>query len=91
MPRHILKYELQPLYLKTEIDLPVGFEIIKVGMQGDTPCIWVIANLEHDVSKRTFQVLGTGFEVDENLTHLGTDIGDPFVWHFFLEEENYEV
>ncbi len=87
--KRILKLSMQGLH-EEEFDLPYDYEILHVGTQGDSVCIWALVNSENRNSKIKLKIFGTGHEIDdeaEDLSHLGTVQLDGFVWHVFLSEE----
>lgn len=91
--RTIYKYELKVDTLN-EIPLPsYGVKILSVGNQRDNLCMWVeqessetlnkYTGKPHILKERYFLALGTGHEVVENLTYIGTAIIEPYVWHVY--------
>ena len=68
----------------TELELPAGATILYVADQKGLPYMWVLVDLETEAKEfRTFEVIGTGHPVEEDLTHVGTWQSPPFVWHLF--------
>ena len=78
----IYKYTLTGRYT-TEIEMPVGAEIIHFAEQQGQYCIWAMVNPDADKEKRTFTVVGTGWELDDDVDHrhIGSVFDGPFVWH----------
>lgn len=82
--RNVYKYPLD--FGMTELKLPVGAEIIHIGEQRGTICLWVLIDpLCQNMITHRFAVAGTGHPLpkDEELEHLGTFQMPPFVWHAF--------
>ncbi len=69
----------------TELELPVGATVLHVAEQGEGPQMWVLLDNNPEAPKepRHFIVRGTGHNVDEDLTWVGTWQSPPFVWHLF--------
>lgn len=69
-----------PESLITEVEMPQGAQIIRVGVQGRNTLIWAIVNPnEKETVQRRFKVVPTGlpFEHKASDTYLGTlDIND---------------
>lgn len=77
----IYKYPLQML---TELDLPVGAQILSVHVQNDTTCLWALVTPGAATEKRIFAIYGTGHEVsDMPKTFIGTLHYGSFVFHVF--------
>lgn len=90
--RVVYKYDLLgPNVGGTQIiPMPVGAEILKVGVQGHGPVIWALIDVGHMDEPRTFTVVGTGHQSDllEGATYIGTfeELGGALVWHLFEVE-----
>lgn len=87
----IYKYQVF-LGSPTEIGLPVGAEILSVGMQGRCIQMWARVDTDRSLDRETrrFHVFGTGHDLPEvPLRFLGTVLqnGGEFVWHVFEETE----
>lgn len=84
----IYKYELSLIEGAQSISLPQDAEIIHFDMQGrGVPCIWArIDPLAVTQQVRQFWILETGFDVKDNLKHIGTTQHGAFVWHLFEEK-----
>lgn len=86
----IYKYEI-PLNLRgtVDVDMPRGAQILHVDKQGDRIYAWALVNPNAPTETREFRIMGTGRAVpdadfeSEGLSHLGTVMADPFVWHIF--------
>ena len=68
----IYKYQLACLG-STDIELPLGAEILTAQIQGNSLCIWVKVNPEAPMKTQSFFVLGTGipFEIT-GLNYIST-------------------
>lgn len=73
---------------KATIMLPKNGRILKVGMQGDRVCFWVMFNHpEREVEARCFYVIGTNQIVPDGLNYLDTVFDGDYVWHIFEEKK----
>ena len=67
---------------RNDIPMPIGAKILHVNMQGRDICMWALVDKEVMQEYRTFEVVGTGWELDENMFYVGTCFdSDSFVWH----------
>jgi hypothetical protein len=68
----IYKYELD--LGRTTIEVPYGGTIVHWGLQNDTPCLWILVGThpENFCIKRTFSIVGTGWDIPDNRKHIGT-------------------
>jgi len=56
-----------------EIEMPMGAEILTVGIQHGIPCLWALVDTEKDKIKRKFELYGTGHPVSErHKKYIGT-------------------
>jgi len=79
-----------PLYLTSgtqHISMSVGAEIVHFAMQGDRPCMWARVNPYAAVHQRKFWIHGTGFEIPDSHTYIGTTQHGDFAWHLFEEKQ----
>ena len=85
--KKIYKYKL--LTTSTTLDLPLNGNVIKVDVQNDEVCIWVLFHEEDEknTEPRKFQIVGTGepFDAEHRLMYLDSVQQGPFVWHIFEE------
>ena len=73
-----------------EMRIPVGAEIVMVGMQGRHFCIWAIVDPDAPLDE-PLVILPTGAEVPDGLEHIGTfqmsgaiaSLSVELVWHIF--------
>jgi uncharacterized protein YbdZ (MbtH family) len=68
------------------LEIPDGYRILHVEMQGKSPCLWAIVDEARPPSQTRFALFGTGFEVPAGWEHVGTFQQPPYVWHLFREE-----
>jgi hypothetical protein len=69
---------------RQHIRMPRGAQLLDVQMQGDTPCLWVIADPNNEPVLREIDIYGTGHLVSEGPNqHIGTIQDGAFVWHVF--------
>ncbi len=73
MSKKIFKYPLETTDIQ-RIEMPQGAEILCIQTQNETPCIWALVEPNSTVTKRTFEIFGTGHYVPDNLnrTYIGT-------------------
>lgn len=72
MSKKIFKYQLDTTDIQ-QIEMPQGAEILCLHTQNVTPCIWALVNPDAPVSKRTFEIFGTGHNIPEaNRKYIGT-------------------
>jgi len=77
-----------PLVLSDRIivSMPKGAEILHVGLQGGTPCLWALVDPDAPKIAREFRAFGTGHSIpDHPGGHVGTLLvmGDSLVIHIF--------
>lgn len=69
------------------IVMPERAQILKVGYQFVTLCLWALVDPAKPKQQRRIVVLGTGFEREdaemEGLTYIDTVFDGSFVWHVF--------
>lgn len=84
MSKAVWKYELQ---LDTQLQMPVGAEILTVGVQHERICLWAKVDVNAPKAPREFQIVGTGHTMDNggNTTYIGTVmLSDGYlVFHIF--------
>jgi hypothetical protein len=79
----IFKYSLSKP--RTRIEVPRHAQIIHVREQSGIPTIWMYFNTPYEALTefRTFVWVGTGNEIENTGSYVGTCFCDPFVWHIF--------
>jgi hypothetical protein len=79
----IHKYPLE-VGTKVSIQLPAKARVVKAGMQGGQPHIWVLKEPVTFVPViRTFEVFGTGWPVPADGVYIDTVFQGAYVWHVF--------
>lgn len=82
----IWKYELD-ITDRQILLIPKNAEILNVGIQGKTLCLWALVNPDRKKQSRTIEIIGTGNPIsNEGLPtrdYIGSAVIDPFVWHVF--------
>ena len=88
METQIWKYPLRDTWYQ-ELLMPRNANIIHVGEQRNTICLWAEVDIEYeDLEKRAFYLVGTGNMWPPVLVnHIGTVIKKEgrFVWHVYEE------
>lgn len=86
MSKKIFKYQLETKDIQ-QVEMPQGAEILCIQTQNETPCIWALVEPNATVTKRAFEIFGTGHNVHENANrkYIGTYQlqGGKFVFHCF--------
>lgn len=84
--RTIWKYPLPKPGQSIAIAMPAAARFIHVALQGGAAMLWVEVLAETKAFHRKFWCFGTGWEIPDGLTHIGTVIdAGGFVWHFYNE------
>lgn len=81
----VYKYQLA-LAETQEIEMPAKAEILSVGAQNDVICIWAMVDTEGAMTRRKFNIVGTGHKMDDGYQFfLGTVhlIEGALVFHIF--------
>lgn len=87
MDVRIWKYCLEITDLQ-RVEMPPGAQILSIGNQNDTVCLWSIADVSTKFwQQRWFEVIGTGNRLNMNFgierKFIGTVQINAFVWHVF--------
>jgi len=77
----IYKYTVTGLPLQNKIEMPKGASILSVNMQGADCCMWALVDTESETEEREFEIVNTGWELDDNMSYVGTCSVQGFVWH----------
>lgn len=81
MNKTIWKYKIDTESRKC-ISMPISAEVIRVGIQNHTVCIWAVVLPEQkDVQNRLFYFSGTGHPVPLADKYIGSCTDGPFEWH----------
>jgi hypothetical protein len=79
MSKVIYKYEVD-----TIVVMPIGAEILTVQLQNGKPWIWALVEWYNQLEERNFNVIGTGWEIEEvNHKYIATFQDGDMVWHVF--------
>jgi hypothetical protein len=84
--KKIYKYEIPVDGEKHVFDIPWPAYIVHVNHQGRmvSVCIWAEVQDDQPPVQKWFQVFGTGHEVPDNASYIGTAVVTPnLVWHVF--------
>lgn len=86
----IWKFELSQAggWALNNIRMPKSAQIIDVGMQGRSLCLWAIVEPHVSPVNREISVYGTGHQLGDDVEYIGTVHDGPFVWHVFDGGEN---
>jgi hypothetical protein len=77
----IYKY---PLHSKDcTLQLPKGAEILTVQLQNEIPTLWALVNPMTVTEERHICIVGTGWDVEDNMKYITTYMDGYFVWHAF--------
>lgn len=81
----VYKYEVKPD--NSAIKIPVGAEILHVGFQGSSFCLWAKIDTKANVELRSFHTFPTGGEIPQNMGlewgFIGTGFINDLVFHCF--------
>lgn len=81
----VWKYLIGPTHHRRPftIPMPTGARIMTLAVQDGQVALWALVDPVQTPEKRTFEIFGTGWEIDGRLTYIGTWQEPPFVWHLF--------
>lgn len=85
--RKIYKYQIPPVDIKFKMKIPG--RILTVQLQNGRPMIWAEVNTEIDleeIKERSFEIYGTGTEIDYDMIYVGTYQMEEFVFHLYEEQ-----
>ena len=73
MSKKIFKYKLRTIDVQ-QLEMPHGAEILCIQTQNEIPCIWALVEPNTTLTKRAFEIFGTGSSVPQNATrkYIGT-------------------
>lgn len=79
MSKVIYKYEVD-----TIVTMPDKAEILTVQLQNGRPWIWALVDISEQLVERNFNIIGTGWEIEEvNHKYIATFQDGSYVWHVF--------
>jgi hypothetical protein len=68
----------------TTHDIPVGFNVVHVAMQGEDLCVWAMGDPKKPEHDCDFIVIGTGQPTIQRANeHIGSVVNGRCVWHVF--------
>ena len=78
----VYKYNLG---FKSEQDIyiPIGGKFLCAKNQDGNIVVYYLVDKSEDVLPHTLLIVGTGWEIPEELKYLDTVMIDEFVWHIF--------
>jgi hypothetical protein len=80
----MFKYRISAEQEQTTVAIREGAIIRAVGVQRSREiCLWAEVPDDAPVITRTFRVIGTGGDVPDPGTYLGTVFDGTFVWHVY--------
>ncbi|MEX0598907.1 MAG: hypothetical protein WD512_20655 [Candidatus Paceibacterota bacterium] len=83
--KRIFKYPI-PVNDKITLELPIGSDILTVGIQKGEPVIWALINTQAKINTiRHLELYGTGMEVPAERHYIGTFqmLNGGLVFHLF--------
>lgn len=88
----VWKYEITPRREFYHL-MPEGAQLLYVGAQGDSLCIWALYELDRPMERRGFLMLATGDSYGSELIgpHIGTFIEPEFKYVFHVFEQSKEA
>jgi hypothetical protein len=88
MSRSVWKFEVPVDDQWHEISMPLPARVLHVDCQGGFGTVQVWAEVTpdgDDTDTRKMRAFGTGFEIPNGASHVGTGLAGPFVWHVYAE------
>lgn len=76
--RIIYKYPIEQV-----AEMPMGFKVLRVGMQNGTPCLWAEVPMQGPLIRTRFKIYGTGQEISDGASYIGGFSEGPFEWHVY--------
>ena len=81
--KKIWKYQFPVEQDKIVQAVPQGLIPLHVGAQYGDVCLWVEVYDSAPLVRQSWYIIGTGWEVPDKATYLGTAIVGSFVWHLY--------
>ena len=79
--KKVFKYELHAM--DVTLKLPLGAEILNVQLQNDRRVLWALVDPNNVEVDRSICIVGTGWDVEDNMEYINTYMDGYFVWHVF--------
>jgi len=89
MKKVIWKFEFKRYMDNQYLELPLGYEVLSLQLQGNIPCLWVLVDPNVEKKREIFEIYGTGDEIryksGVDRKYIGTwqEQGGKLVWHLF--------
>ena len=77
------RYRFDPANVEQRMEMPEGAVIRHAAMYGKAIALWADENPANPKEMREFIVQGSGQNLPEGTTFVGTIMDPPFVWHIF--------
>ena len=65
------------------LQLPKESELLTVQLQNGIPTLWALVNPMTVTEERHICIVGTGWDVEDNMKYITTYMDGYFVWHVF--------
>ena len=66
------------------LHLPKDSEILTIKLQNENPTLWALVNPNtSELEERHICIVGTGWQVEDNMKYITTYMDGYFVWHVF--------
>jgi hypothetical protein len=65
------------------LNLPKGAEILTIKLQNNVPTLWALVNPMTVTEERHICIVGTGWQIEDNMKYITTYMDGYFVWHVF--------
>jgi hypothetical protein len=76
-----------PVFANDNVMIPAGARILMMATQPQGWHLWAEVDPEQPKVARRVAIIGTGWDVPENHTHIHSWIDGYFVWHAYIEDE----
>ena len=63
------------------IEIHTNAVILHVDLQDQSYCLWALVDTTNPLEQRQFDVVGTGWDYEDNMHYVGTILENAFVWH----------
>ena len=73
-----------PVKDEMTLNLRAGARVISIMTKENQPYIWVEIPDEGEIEERKFQIFGTGWPINDEVSYVGSYVEDDyFVWHLY--------
>jgi hypothetical protein len=66
---------------RNPIEMPQNAVVVHCAKQDSYHCLWAIVDTDNPVEQRQFDIIGTGWVLEDDMRHTGTFIDGVYVWH----------